>query len=496
MEFGWLSILPPLIAIVLALLTKEVLLSLFIAVLVGASIITGNIVLGFQEALNTHLVGALTDSWNISILVFCLTIGGLIGIIDRNGGTQGIAHLLVQKSLTTRSALLSTWLLGLAIFFDDYANSLIVGNTMRSITDSLGISREKLSYIIDSTAAPISSMALISTWIGMELGLIQEGLASLGLEMGAYDVFLKSIPFRFYSVLALFFVLVIILMNRDFGPMLKAERAALAAHKEKAQSEVVRQNASKWPLAVVPILVVLGVTVIGLYQNGGGFDGATLREAYSNADASVVLLWASFAGIITAAVLSVAGKNLTVKETSDAFVEGVKSMTVPAMILALAWSLGNVNEALGTATFMVETIGQNVPAFLIPTFMFLIPAIVAFSTGTSWGTNAIVMPIAIPLSYMTGGVDLMIPTIGAVLTGAVMGDHMSPISDTTIMSSMASGCDHLSHVKTQMPYALLVGAVSIAVGFIPAGFGFPAIFSLLLGGAALIGTLKVVGQRP
>lgn len=495
MEFGWLSLLPPLIAIILALITKEVLISLFIAILVGATIITGSLFTGFTESLNTHLVGALTDSWNISILIFCLTIGGLIGIIEKNGGTKGIASLLIRKSLTAKSAMLTTFFLGLAIFFDDYANSLIVGNTMRGITDKLGVSREKLAYIIDSTAAPVSSMAFISTWVGMEVGLIQDGISNLGVQMGSYDVFFQSIPFRFYSVLSLIFVLIVILMNRDFGPMYNAEQKAIQSfNKEIPVNELVK-NEGKWYNALIPIFVVLFVTIVGLYDNGGGFDGATLQEAFSNADASIVLLWASFSGIMVAGVMSLVTGELSLKETSEAFIEGVKSMTVPAMILALAWTLGNVNEALGTAEFMVQIIGKNVPAFLIPTIMFIIPALVAFATGTSWGTNAIVMPIAIPLAYMTGGVGLMIPTIGSVLTGAVMGDHMSPISDTTIMSSMASGCDHLSHVKTQFPYALLVGVIAIIFCFIPSGLGLSPWISLALGTILLVLSLQFLGKK-
>lgn len=496
MDFGWISILPPLLAIALALLTQEVLLSLFVAVFIGASIASGGPIQGFMDMLNKYLVGALTDSWNISILIFCLSIGGLIGIVDKNGGTSGIASLIVDKAKSTKSTLFSTWLLGILIFFDDYANSLIVGNTMRSITDRQGISREKLAYIVDSTAAPISSMALISTWVGMELGLIQSGLSDLGLDMGAYDVFLRSIPFRFYSLLALIFVLFIIFSGKDYGPMLKAERNAQLSIKDgQGAGHFESSQSKKWYNAVLPIGLVVIITMVGLFYNGGGFEGAGLREAYSNADASVVLLWASFAGIILAGLMSRLQNVLSIKEVSEAFVEGVKSMAVPAMILSLAWSLGGVNSDLGTAQFMVDTIGKTVPAFLIPVIMFLIPAVVAFSTGTSWGTNSIVMPIAIPMAYMAGGEALLIPTIGAVLTGAVLGDHISPISDTTIMSSMASGCDHIKHVKTQIPYALTVGGVSILFGFIPAGFGLNPFVSLGLSLVALAGIIKFFGKK-
>ncbi len=495
MDYGWLAIIPPLLAIILALVTQEVLISLFVAIFVGACIITGNPVEGFMDVLNKHMIGSLTDEWNVSILVFCLTIGGVIGIIDKNGGTRGIASLIINKTKDSKSTLLSTWVLGILIFFDDYANSLIVGSTMKGITDSQGISREKLAYIVDSTAAPVSSMALISTWVGMELGLIRDGIDKLSLDLGAYDVFLQSIPFRFYSILALIFVVIVIMSNKDFGPMLTAERKASKnkVKVEKIESKIKRTD--RWYNAVIPITLILLVTLVGLFYNGGGFnEGVTIRDAFSNADASVVLIWASFVGIFSAGILTRVQGIMKIKEITEAFVDGVKTMVVPGMILTLAWSLGSINSELGTAKFLVDIIGDNIPAFLIPLTMFVLPAVVAFSTGTSWGTNSIIMPIAIPLAYGVGGEALLIPTIGAVLTGAVLGDHISPISDTTIMSSMATGCDHISHVKTQIPYALTIGVVSIIFGFIPAGLGLNPVFSLSLSVLALITIMKIFGK--
>lgn len=507
MEYGWLSIIPPILAIILALITKEVFLSLFIAVFVGATILTGfNPLTGFARTLDTHIVGSLTDSWNISILIFCLSIGGLIGILSKNGGTKGIANLVVSKAKNSKSTLFSTWLMGMLIFFDDYANSLIVGNTMRSITDKMKISREKLAFVVDSTAAPVASIALVSTWIGMETGLIRDGLVKLNLDMSAYDVFLQTIPYRFYSLLALAFVLILIFTGKDFGPMAKAERRTYVDGKlfdddatPMVSDEVaeLESNAAteRWYNAVIPILSVLIITVIGLYINGGGLEGTSIRDAFSNADASVVLLWAAFGGIIIAGVMSVVQRILSIKEIMDAWVAGVKSMTVACIILVLAWSLGGVNGELGTAEFIVNLAKGSLPPYLVPFIMFIIPCIVAFSTGTSWGANSIVMPLAIPLAFELGGPELLIPAIGAVLTGAVLGDHCSPVSDTTIMSSMASGCDHIAHVKTQLPYALTVAGVSTVVGFIPAGFGFNPFVSLILGVCILVGITMFVGVK-
>lgn len=506
MEYGWLSVLPPILAIILALLTGEVLLSLFLAILVGATIVSGNPIVGFTSTLNKYIVGSLTDEWNISILIFCLSIGGLIGLLSKNGGTTGIANLIVSKAKGTKSTLFMTWLMGVLIFFDDYANSLIVGNTMRSITDKMKISREKLAYIVDSTAAPVSSIALISTWVGFETGLIRDSLVKLDLDLNPYNVFLQTIPYRFYSLLALLFVLFIIFSGKDFGPMAKAERRTKLTGKlfddnanpivsDEVSTLVSNDVEGRWYNAVVPILSVIAITIIGLYINGGGLDGTTIQDAFGNADASVVLLWSSFGGLIIAALMSLAQRILSIKEIMESWVTGVKSMTIAALILILAWSLGGVNDDLGTAEFIVGLAKGNLPPSLLPLLMFILPCLVAFSTGSSWGANTIVMPLAIPLAVQIGGTDLLIPVVGAVLTGAVFGDHCSPVSDTTIMSSMASACDHIAHVKTQMPYAVTVAVVSILVGFIPAGFGLNPFVSLVLGAGLLIGFLYKFGKK-
>lgn len=494
MDFGWLSILPPIIAIVLSLITGEVLISLFIAVLAGAIIVTGSPVTGFTQTLNKYMVESLTDSWNISILIFCISIGGLIGILQKNGGTKGIADIIVKRAKNQKSTLFMTWLMGVAIFFDDYANTLIVGSTMRNITDKMKISREKLAYIVDSTAAPVSSIALVSTWVGFETGLINDGLTKLGLDMGAYDVFLQTIPYRFYSLLAIAFVLMIIFTGKDFGPMKRAEEEFRRNPISEEASLVEEVVSGKWYNAVLPIITVLLVTLFGLFANGGGLTGASVREAFGAADASVVLPWASFAGVIVAMLLTLVQRIMNVEEVMNAFIEGIKSMTVASLILVLAWSLGGVNKTLGTADFIVNVSKGVISPSFLPLIMFALPCVVAFSTGSSWGANSIVMPIAIPMAFEFGGPELLVPVIGAVLTGAVFGDHCSPISDTTIMSSMASGCDHIKHVKTQMPYALTVAGVSVLVGFVPAGFGFNPYISLLIGVAALFVLLNVFSK--
>ncbi|MEC9488000.1 MAG: Na+/H+ antiporter NhaC family protein [Halanaerobium sp.] len=507
-NFGWVSLLPPVIALILAWWSREVLVSLFVGILLGATILAGyNPLTGFLRTLDTYVVQSLADSWNAAVLLFLLSLGGMVGIISRMGASRALADYVAERANSTTRAQLATWLLGILVFFDDYANSLIVGNTMRSITDRLQISREKLSYIVDSTAAPITSMALISTWVGYEMGLIQKAFDQLGMEGNIYSVFLQTIPFRFYSIFAILMVLWLIISRRDFGPMLRAERRARTEGKVNADgarplvSEDLDRMAGemdsdevnlRWYHAFIPVLGVIIITLAGLWFNGGGLDGAGVREAFGNADSSVVLLWASFGGSLIAMLIALGRRLLNLQQVVEAWVEGAKSLAVASIILILAWSLGSVIEELGTANFLVSLTRGVLPPYLVPALMFIVPGIVAFATGTSWGTNAIIMPLAIPLAVNLGAP--LIPTIGAVLTGCVFGDHCSPISDTTIMSSTASGADHLDHVKTQLPYALAVALVALLFGFLPAGWGISPLFTLPLGAVALYIIVRACGQ--
>ncbi len=516
-HYGWLSILPPLLAIILAWWSKEVLISLFVGILVGATILAGfNPLEGFMRTIDTYMVGSLADTWNAAILLFLITLSGMVGIITKSGATNAIAEFIAKKARTAKKAQVATWLMGILIFFDDYANSLIVGTTMRSITDKLKISREKLSYIVDSTAAPVTSMALISTWVGHELGLIKiafdnlgpEALTSLGISSNVYTVFVQTIPYRFYSILALFMVLFIILKAKDFGPMYDAEVRARRKGKVLADSanplvseeltemEISTNSRMKWYDAFIPMIVVIVLAVIGLWYNGGGLEGVPLRDAFGAADASVVLLWASFAGAIIAGIMAMLKGGLSVSDTMEAWTDGAKALVSACGILVLAWSLNSVTGELGTANYLVEVSEGIIPVFMVPAMIFIISGIIAFSTGTSWGTSSIIMPLAVSMAYQFTAP--IFPTIGAVLTGAVLGDHCSPISDTTIMSSTASAADHIDHVKTQLPYALTVGAVATVFGFIPAGFNLPSwsVYALLaLGLVTLYLIVDIFGKE-
>ncbi len=512
-SFGFWSLMPPLIAIILAFITKQVILSLFLGIFVGATMMNGgNIFFGFLRTLDGYILGSAADSWNAAILIFTLTIGGMIGVISKMGGTHAIAEALAKKARNARSAQIVTWAMGCLVFFDDYANTLIVGPTMRPLADKMKISREKLSYVVDSTAAPVAGMAVISTWVGYELGLINDAMTALGLEVNAYGIFLRSIPYRFYDIFAIVMVFLVAYMLRDFGPMYAAEKRARLTGKVLAdganpmastdmERDIPEGTVLKVSNAVIPILTLVVVSFVGLWYSGGGTElPATMegiRTAFGDADASVALIWGSATASIVAIILSISQKIMSLGEAFDAWVDGAKSLVITAVILILAWSIGSVAGDVGTANYLIGVVTETLPPFMLPLLVFAISCVVAFATGTSWGTMAIMMPLAIPLAAAFNGnvVDsLMLSTLSAVLTGSIFGDHCSPISDTTIMSSMASAADHIDHVKTQFPYAVFVAFVAIAVGYLPAGLGMNPFISLLAGVALIWGVLKFYGK--
>jgi Na+/H+ antiporter NhaC len=518
---GWLSLLPPLLAITLAFIARQVLLSLFCGVWLGAIFIYDyNIVFGFIKTIDTYLVNSLAESSHASILIFSMTLGGMVGVISKSGGTQGIVQKLSKYAQTQRGGQLATWAMGILIFFDDYANTLIVGNTMRPFTDRLRVSREKLSYIVDSTAAPVASIALISTWIGFQIGLIDQAFDLLKLEHNAYNIFLQSIPFSTYSILAVLFVLVIAIAQRDFGPMYKAEIRALREGKvlrdgaqpltDSAALDMIASERTplRWYNALIPILIVIFVTLAGLYIDGRASLGeaaaaAKLGDVFGAANSFSVLMWAAFTGLLSSMILSLSQKLLTLNDAINAAINGYKSMLMAAMILILAWAIGDICKALHTADYVIELSKGMLSPHLIPFVTFFVAAFISFSTGTSWATMAILTPIVIPIAYQlpidaglsaTLSHEILIGTVGAVLSGSVMGDHCSPISDTTILSSMASAADHVDHVRTQIPYAILVGIVACLCGYLPNGWGFNTYLSLLAGLIVLVVIVMTLGR--
>lgn len=515
-HYGILSLIPPLVAIILAFKTKQVIPSLFAAIFVGATIIyDGNIFMGFAKTIEKYIAGSVASEWNAGIIVFDIALGGMIGIIAKSGGAKAIADWLGKKARSSNSAMSATWAMGLLIFFDDYSNTLLVGNTMRPLTDKLRISREKLAFLTDATAAPVASMALISTWIAYEMGLLRDAFSSINVEINTYAAFMHSIPFRFYSIIMLGFVLMIALTGRDYGPMLKAERRARKegkliadgatplASKELTDMKIKKNIPLRAMNAIIPVLTVVVMVIVGLYINGRGavlgsdnaelinrlkdspFSFTVIRDVIGNANAAVAMMWASFLGSIVAMVLVLSQKILNFKETMEAWIDGAKSLIIAIMVLVLAWGIGSVCKDLGTAKYLVGILDGKISASILPMAVFLLGCIIAFSTGTSWGTTAILMPIAVPLVYQLSGGNtgvILYATIGAVFTGAVFGDHCSPISDTTIMSSMSAASDHIDHVKTQIPYSITVAIISLIVGYIPAAiFGINPAFSIISG---------------
>ncbi len=553
MGYGIWGLVPPILAIVLALWTREVIVALFVGTLAGALILSGgNPVVAVTSTISDHIIAnTLADSWNIGVILFCLLIGGLVGIIGKIGGTAAVAKRVVKRAKSSQTSLFWAAILGIMLFIDDYANSMLVGNTMRPITDKYRVSREKLAYICDSTAAPVSSMAPLSTWIAAELIVIAAALRMQGITANPFVVFFQSIPFRFYSIFSLALVFIIILLRRDYGPMYTAERRARETGAVYAVNHKPMHTHDKdllpdegvvgsvWGM-ILPVGVFILVTVLGLFSNGSEalaktiaahretialaasqagsvsadalleaknvmivWDGMSALQRYfyaiGSADASVVLNWASVLSIITAMGCGLRRK-VAFDRLLEAFVGGLKSMVLAVTVLALALALKNVISEMGLAIWIAEQAQGMLLPQILPVLVFLSAMGISFATGTAWGTNAILMPIVIPVAASVGSsgnelTTILIASIGAVLTGAVFGDHCSPISDTSILSSSGSGSDHLAHVKTQVPYAITCAMVSF-VSFGLAGLGVPSWILIPVGIVILVAVVLVLGKDP
>jgi len=519
---GILSILPPLIAIILALIFRQVVVSLMLGVYLGAVFIYDyNPLTGFLRLIDTYIINAIADPSHIQVIVFTLLFGGVIGLISKSGGTRGIANLVTGFAKTRRSSLIATWFSGILIFFDDYANSLVVGNLMRPVTDKMRISREKLSFFVDATAAPVASIFIVSSWIGYEVGLIQNGLNIVGSTENAYDIFLQTIPYRFYPIVMLIFVFMTAFLQRDFGPMYTAEKRAVDEGKLNRDGATVskdltetsdifgNEDKAKWYNGIIPIAVIVIGTVIGLIYTGidslkeQGITDYTVRNIIGNSNSYAALLWGSFSACLVAAVMILWQKIMTLNETIDAWFLGLRSMLLAVIILTLAWSIGNITQDMKTADYIISIISDTVNPRFLPVIVFLVCALTSFATGTSWGTMAILMPIVIPLAHSVSGLNHYGPAdydiilhgvISSVLAGSVFGDHCSPISDTTILSSMASGCDHIEHVRTQLPYAVLTAVFCMLIGDIPTAWGFSPYLSILIISGVLIAVLYIFGK--
>ncbi|MBB6630039.1 Na+/H+ antiporter NhaC family protein [Clostridium algidicarnis] len=531
-KLGVFTLLPPVVAIVLAFITKNVVISLFLGVLVGCFLLNLNGLNIFMALfysfldLVKYVLNSLADPWNAGIILQCLTIGGLIALITKMGGTKAVAKALAKKAKGPISAQVITWFLGLLVFFDDYANSLIVGPIMKPVTDSMKVSREKLAFIIDSTAAPIAGLALISTWIGYELSLIKDGYLTIGQEVDAFGMFISTIPYRFYNIFILLFTLFTAIFLREFGPMLKAERRARTTGKVMSDTAnpMLVENADEmepkegiklsiWN-AIIPIGTLIIGAFAGFYYNGyvtimagedavaqsiitsSPFSIRAIQSAFGNADASIVIFQAALLASIVAIIMGISKKIFKISEAIDIWVGGMKSLIITGVILLLAWSLSSVIKELGTAKYLVSLLSDTIPQFLLPALIFLLGSIISFATGTAYGTMGILMPLTIPLaSSMSSDPKFVIMSIGAVLTGAIFGDHCSPISDTTILSSMGAGCDHLDHTKTQIWYAIFVAMFAVIFGYIPVGLNVP-VYIVLPVDVIILGALVYLIGKP
>ena len=556
---SWVSIIPPLMAIILALLFRQVLLALFVGIFSGAWLANGMQLnpYGFMKSLfkvlDTYILHSLTDTGHLSVIVFSMMIGGVVALISRNGGMAGIVSKLSPFAKGPVSTQFVAWLLGVAIFFDDYANSLIVGNTMRPLTDKFKVSREKLSYIVDATAAPVASIAFITTWIGAELGYIDDALPKLsGIENppSAYGVFLSSLPYSYYSFFTLIFMLFIIFTKRDFGLMYKAEKRARTTGKvfvsdvddiggvDLEDMEPKKGIPLRWINGLIPILVIVGGTLLGLVDTGMSASYAKLIEKgvelsnngwsevwanmsmlepnekvgfvrklgilIGNSDSYSSLLWASLAAVIVSILMTLAQRLMSLEETLENTVKGFKTMLPALLILILAWALAKTTEELHTAEFLTSSLNGSLSPYFLPVIIFLLAALISFSTGSSWSTMAILYPIAIPMTWeicIANGLSqemtwaLMYNNIAIVLSASVLGDHCSPISDTTILSSLASNCRHIDHVNTQLPYALVVGLVSVLCGYTATALGIPLLLNFALGVLILFGVVMFFGKK-
>ncbi len=497
------SLLPPLIAIVLALITKEVYSSLFIGIVVGGLLFSG---FSFEGTIShvfvDGMIAQLSDAWNVGILIFLVVLGSMVILMNRAGGSAAFGEWAVAHVKTRIGAQLATILLGVLIFIDDYFNCLTVGSVMKPLTDKHRISREKLAYLIDATAAPVCIIAPISSWAAAVTGFV-DGANGLTL-------FIRAIPYNFYALLTIVMMLSLTLMDFDFGSMNSAEKRAKDKGKDYLEMGYVSMsgltgNSDKGrdPAAgkgkvihlVLPIIALIVCCVIGMIYTGGFFEGESFVDAFSNSDASVGLVYGSVVALILTIIFYLVTKVMTFSECMNSIPEGFKSMVPAILILTFAWTLKAMTDSLGAATYVagvVEGIADNTALMsFLPAFVFVVGTFLAFATGTSWGTFGILIPIVVNVFGSNMNNELMIVAISACMAGAVCGDHCSPISDTTIMASAGAHCKHINHVSTQLPYALTAAVVSM-VAYIFAGFIRNWLICLPIGLILMVGTVLLI----
>ena len=482
------SLLPPVVAIGLALITKEVYSSLFIGIVVGAVLYSGFSFEGtMNHVLSGGIIAVLSDSYNVGILVFLVILGAMVALMNKAGGSAAFGQWASKHIKTRAGTQLATVALGVLIFIDDYFNCLTVGSVMRPVTDRHNISRAKLAYIIDSTAAPVCIIAPISSWAAAVTGFVEgeDGLS----------IFIRAIPYNFYALLTITMLIVISLANIDYGPMAKFERNALDGDLFSGKNPYAgsSDDVSNAPGTVmdllIPILSLIVCCVLGMIYSGGFFSGVDFVTAFSGSDASVGLALGSFFGLVITVILYLVRRILTFKQCMDCIPEGFKAMVPAILILTFAWALKAMTDSLGADVFVAELVKSSAEGLmsLLPAIIFVVGCLLAFATGTSWGTFGILIPIVVHV-FENSDPELMIISISACMAGAVCGDHCSPISDTTIMASAGAQCDHVNHVSTQLPYAVSVAVISF-VTYLVAGFVRSAWIALPVGLVLLLGFL-------
>ena len=522
-DFGLLGLIPPVLTIALAFITKDVVISLFLGILSGTLIVAGGNPFAALVNLSDVVAGSLNDGWNIRIFLFCALLGGLVGLLSKTGAARAFGRWAASRVRTRRASMLMTWFFGLLIFIDDYFNSLAVGTVMRPITDKNGVPRAKLAYILDSTAAPVCIIAPVSSWVVTVMSIVKgsEGFEALGIS--EFEFFIRSIPYNLYALLTIIMVLVIVLTSRDFGPMAVSNRyhettgslynqAYGDAPGEVSEDDAGNDRAKPMDM-LFPIIVLIATAVAffpittymmeidgeSITSFGQAVASMSISDAFANTDASYALFYAVIFTLTITFIYYFSRRLFTIKSASEAFKEGLGSMVPALLILTMAWTIGSIIKSspedggLGLASFLSDTVvAGGFPLVLVPMIVFALSALIAFSTGTSWGTFAIMIPITMPIIAglakakglpVDGMAHAMFLGVSAVLGGSVFGDHASPISDTTILSSTGASCPHLEHVGTQMPYALFVAVCSM-VGFFVGGLFLNA-FVAWIGAIAL-----------
>ena len=489
------ALVPAFVAIILALITKEVYSSLFLGILVGGIFYSG---FSFEGTINhvfqNGFIGVLSDSYNVGILIFLVILGAMVSMMNRAGGSAAFGRWAATHIHSRVGAQLATILLGCLIFIDDYFNCLTVGSVMRPVTDKHKISRAKLAYLIDATAAPVCIIAPISSWAAAVTGFVPG-------EDG-FSVFIRAIPYNFYAILTIVMMIVLVVTKMEYGPMkqhtmnaLKGDLHSTPAGAADTFEDTVAGNPNGRVIdLILPVVSLIVCCVIGMIYTGGFFSGTGIIEAFSGCDASVGLAYGSFFGLVITIIFYMLRRVLTFKECMSSLPEGFKAMVPAILILTMAWSLKSMTDSLGAAPYveaLVRGSSESLMSFL-PAIVFLVGCVLAFASGTSWGTFGILIPIVV--DAFAADQTMMIIAISACMAGAVCGDHCSPISDTTIMASAGAQSNHINHVNTQLPYAITVAAVSF-VTYIVAGFVKSAWISLPIGIALMVATLFVIRKK-